>query len=218
MQALAWSFHCATARIMPARKIMQALRGDMHPKPPAQVRQYTSSELSAPSLRFRAPMRETQIPGPEITRKLLKMNQNYLEKTQKKTRKNPQKNTCFCNFWVFVQGILDPFVGDRDRGGSNLRKLEGGWNFWIFGEFDPCLQRFYSPQFGSQKCKLSKDNFRGKFPHPLAFGTFWPPLSRSPILGNFRVISGPGDLGLSHWRTESQHQFCRKLLGRFCQW
>ena len=30
-------------------------------------------------------------------------------------------------------------------------------------------------QFGGQKSKSSMGNFRGDFPPPLAFGTFWPP-------------------------------------------
>ena len=32
-----------------------------------------------------------------------------------------------------------------------------------------------NPQFGGQKSKLSKHDFRGKFLPPLVFGTFWPP-------------------------------------------
>ena len=76
-----------------------------------------------------------------------------------------------------------PFLslGDRDRGGSNLRKLEGGGceNFDFSGSRN--LTLFYrvsigNPQIGGQKSKLCKDNFRGEFPPPLAFGTSWPPL------------------------------------------
>ena len=65
---------------------------------------------------------------------------------------------------------------ETGTGGSNLRKLEGGGNL----EFSN-LTPFYwdsseNHQFGGQKSKLSKNNFRGEFP-PLAFRAFWPLLS-----------------------------------------
>ena len=40
-----------------------------------------------------------------------------------------------------------------------------------------------TPQFGGQEPKLSRGNFWGEF--PLAFSTFWSPISQSPI-GNGR--------------------------------
>ena len=55
-------------------------------------------------------------------------------------------------------------------GGSNLRKLEAGVKILIFGGFRN-LTLFYrdsieNRQFGGQKSKLCKDNFRGKSPPP----------------------------------------------------
>ena len=70
-------------------------------------------------------------------------------------------------------------------GGGKSPKIRGGVKILNFGG-SLNLALFYrdsteNPQFGGQTSKLSKDNFRGEFPPPLAFGTFWPPLSRSPI-------------------------------------
>ena len=58
-------------------------------------------------------------------------------------------------------------------GGVKSPKIRGE-NFEFPGvpEIDPCLQIFYrKSQFGGQKSKSSRGNFRGEFP-PLAFGTF----------------------------------------------
>ena len=79
-------------------------------------------------------------------------------------------------------------IGDWDRGGggSNLRKLEGGEHFEFSGvpEFDPFLKRFFrKSSIWEPKVQAfpRTSNFRREFP-PLEFGTFWPPLSRSPIV------------------------------------
>ena len=61
-------------------------------------------------------------------------------------------------------------VGQRDRGGSNLRKLEGGGeNFDFPGapEIDPSLQRFYrkSPIWGP-KVQVFEGQLSGRFPPP----------------------------------------------------
>ena len=60
-------------------------------------------------------------------------------------------------------------------GGSNLRNLEGRGEF----EFPRplTLTPFYrdsieNRQFGGQRSKSSRGNFRGESPPPLAFGTF----------------------------------------------
>ena len=75
-----------------------------------------------------------------------------------------------------LSGLQAPFLfGDRDRGVKSPKINEGGENFEFFGapEIDPFLQRFYrNLQFGGQKSKFSRGNFRGEFPPPLVFGTF----------------------------------------------
>ena len=71
------------------------------------------------------------------------------------------------------------FFGDRDRGGSNLRKLEGGWKLWISRapEIDPFLQRFYrKSSIWGPKVQVIEGQLSGRVPPPpLAFVTFWPP-------------------------------------------
>ena len=76
-------------------------------------------------------------------------------------------------------------LGDRDTGGSNLRKLEGGENFEFSGapEIDPFLQRFdrESPIYGS-KSKSSRGNFRGEFPPSSVRYVLTPPIPVSEVL------------------------------------
>ena len=72
-----------------------------------------------------------------------------------------------------IEGVKSPKI----RGGVKILNFRGPLNLTLFYR-----DSIENPQFGSQKSKLSKDNFRGELPPPpLAFGTFWPPLSRSPI-------------------------------------
>ena len=102
-------------------------------------------------------------------------NNKLLLRTEKRCQK----------FWVMEFGI-----GDRDRGGSNLRKIRGVVKILNF-EGPLKLTPFYrdsieNRQFGGQKSKSSRGNFRGEFPPPpssvryvltppypgLRFGTF----------------------------------------------
>ena len=81
---------------------------------------------------------------------------------------------------------LGTLFGDWDRGGSNLRNLEGGGVKILNLQGPLKLTPFYRDsiedcQFGGEKSKSSRGNFRGEFPPPLAFATFCSPLSRSPI-------------------------------------
>ena len=74
--------------------------------------------------------------------------------------------------------VTDPdFLESGIGGGVKSPKIRGGVKILNFrGSLN--LAPFYrdsieNPQFGGQKFKLSKDNFRGEFPPPpLAFGTF----------------------------------------------
>ena len=70
-----------------------------------------------------------------------------------------------------IGGVKSPKI----RGGVKILKFWGSRNLTLFYR-----DSIENPQFGGQKSKLSKENFRGEFPPPLAFGTFWPPLSWSP--------------------------------------
>ena len=75
--------------------------------------------------------------------------------------------------------MFEQLVGDRDRGGVKSPKIRGGGEVKILNfRGSRNLTLFYrvsieNPQFGGQKSKLCKDNFRGEFPPPpLTFGTF----------------------------------------------
>ena len=68
--------------------------------------------------------------------------------------------------------------GDRDRGVKSP-KIRGGVKILNF-QGPLKLTSFYrdsieNRQFGGQKSKSSRGNFRGEFPPPLAFGTFLTP-------------------------------------------
>ena len=79
-----------------------------------------------------------------------------------------------CHFALLKRGCASSavdLVGDRDRGGSNLRKLEGGVKILNF-QGPLKLTPFYrdsieNRQFRGQKSKFSRGNFRGEFPPPL---------------------------------------------------
>ena len=76
----------------------------------------------------------------------------------------------------------------RIGGGANLRKLGGGGLRILNFRGSLNLTLFYTdstndPQFGGQKSKLSKDNFRGEFPPPSDATGHNVPLPRSPTKG-----------------------------------
>ena len=75
--------------------------------------------------------------------------------------------------WYPLFKILETGIG-----GVKSPKIRGGWKFWIFGVPE-------NPQFGGQKSNLPRTTFGVSSP-PLAFGTFWPPLSRSPKISERR--------------------------------
>ena len=78
------------------------------------------------------------------------------------------------------RGVKSPKI----RGGLKILNFRGTLNLTLF------LQRFYRKQFGSQSPSFPRTTF-GASPPPLAFGTFWPPPSRSlalhPLLSCSRV-------------------------------
>ena len=97
-----------------------------------------------------------------------------------------RKKNCNCN---------RNSLGDRDRGGSNLRKLEGGENFEFRGapKIDPLRHRdsIEKCQFGGQKSKCSRGSFRGKFPPLQRSVRFDPPpvpVSDSRLLPGFHSL------------------------------
>ena len=102
-------------------------------------------------------------------------------------------------------------IGDRDRGGGpNLRrKLEGGGvkilNFRGSRNLTlPYRDSIDNPQFGGQKSKLSKGNFRGELPR------FDPALSRSLNINNspgmFSCIHAGANTSAACIRTEMNAQ------------
>ena len=72
------------------------------------------------------------------------------------------------------------------QGGVKPPKIRGGVKILNF-QGPLKLTPFYRTskencQFGGQKSKSSRGNFRGELPPPLAFGTFWPPSLRRQSL------------------------------------
>ena len=70
-----------------------------------------------------------------------------------------------------IGGVRSPKI----RGGVKILNFQGPLKLTPFYR-DSIENR----QFRGQKSKFSRGNFRGEFSPPLAFGTFWPPLSWSP--------------------------------------
>ena len=82
--------------------------------------------------------------------------------------------------YVFLVGNLETGIG----GVKSPKIRGGGWKFWIFRGpwiWPFSTERFYrkSPIWGS-KVQVFEGQLSGRVPPPLAFGTFWPPLSRFP--------------------------------------
>ena len=72
---------------------------------------------------------------------------------------------------------LRSLLGDRDRGGQISENKGGGVKILNFqGPLKLAPQRFIEDrQFGGQKSKVSRGNFRGEFPlPPLTLSTFCP--------------------------------------------
>ena len=104
--------------------------------------------------------------------------------------------------------------GDRDKGGSNLRKLEGGGEDF---EFSAALNLtlFYrasieNPQFGGHKSKLSKDNLRGEFLPSSVRYVLTPPHPRFQVFGDFGWVLGPLLLA-------GREVFLPKLAIKYCR-
>ena len=81
---------------------------------------------------------------------------------------------CFGEIWPPTKASLETGIGGvkspKIRGGVKISNFQGPLKFTPFYR-DSIENR----QFGGQNSKSSRGNFRGEFPPPLAFGTFWPP-------------------------------------------
>ena len=62
-----------------------------------------------------------------------------------------------------IGGVKSPKI----RGGVKILNFQGPLNLTLFYRDSIDIR-----QFGGQKSKFSRGNFRGEFPPPLAFGTF----------------------------------------------
>ena len=112
-----------------------------------------------------------------------------------------------------------PCVSSRVFRGSNLRKLEGGGVEILDFQRPLKLTPFYRDsiencQFVGQNSKSSRGNFRCESPPPLAFGAFWPPLSRSPIWSDFFRAEKNHD---SHRRDRIWRDFLHWIFRCFLQ-
>ena len=91
-----------------------------------------------------------------------------------RTRREPKHSLSSVFDWRPGKGgVRSPQIRG---GGVKILNFRGSLNLALFYRDSKEI-----PQFEGQKFKLVEDNFRGKFSPPLAFGTFLPPLSRSPI-------------------------------------